>query len=214
MLDVDMNVFPSGQKFSRNAVENITYASKKSMLEGRYRLFVHNYSHRERVDVGFEVEVEFCGEVTSFACNREVRPNEQVVVVEFTYSHKDGISFHKSPYQQNISKILWGLPTQVFHPVQMVMFSPNHWDDKPVGNKHYFFMLKDCVREGSSRGFFNEYLSDDLREHRKVFEIIGNKMRTEEEGEQLSGLGFSSTVRNSVYAKVTGAFTRTIKIMF
>jgi hypothetical protein len=94
------------------------------------------------------------------------------------------------------------------------MLSPNYWNGRPVGNKHWFFMLQDCVREGSSRGFFNEQLSDSLREHRKVFEILGSKMRTEAEGEQLSGLGFSSTKRNNVYAKIRGAFTRTVNIVF
>jgi hypothetical protein len=39
-------------------------------------------------------------------------------------------------------------------------------------------------------------------------------MRTEAEGEQLSGLGFSSTKRNNVYAKIRGAFTRTVNIVF
>jgi hypothetical protein len=213
-LDVDMNVSESGANTSRNAVENITYQRRRTMLEGEYHLFVHNYTHRERVDTGFEVEVELGGETTTFAYDREVKPHEKVTVAKFEYTHKDGIRIITSLPRQDVSKVLWSLPTQSFHPVTMVMMSPNHWNGRPVGNRHWFFMLQDCRRDGSSRGFFNEQLSDELREHRKVFEILGGKMRTEDEGEQLSGLGFSSTRRNNVYARVSGSFNRTINITF
>ena len=114
--------------------------------------------------------------------------------------------------RQDVAKTIWGIQTQTFHPVSLIMLSPNHWNGRAVGNKHVFFMIEGCVREGSSRGFFNEQLSDDLREHRKVFELLGSKMRTQEEGPQLSGLGFSSTKRNSIYVKVSGAFKRTINV--
>jgi hypothetical protein len=215
-LDVDMNVQQSGPNTSRNAVENITFPSRSRMLEGEYHLFVHNYTHRERVDTGFEVEVEFGGETIVFSYDREVKPQEKVTVAKFTFTNarKDGLKISTSLPRQDVSKVLWSLPTQSFHPVTMVMMSPNHWNGRPVGNRHWFFMLQDCRRDGSSRGFFNEQLSDELREHRKVFEILGGKMRTEDEGDQLSGLGFSSTRRNNVYARVSGSFNRTINITF
>lgn len=213
-LDVDMNVNRSGPNASRNAVENITYPKRSRMIEGQYHLYVNNFTHRERIDVGFEVELEFDGETITFAHDREVRQKGNVTVAKFEYTHKDGLKIIESLPRQDASKVLWGLQTQTYHPVTMVMLSPNHWDDRPTGNKHYLFMLQGCQREGSSRGFFNEYLKSDLHEHRKVFELIGSKMRTEEEGEQLSGLGFSSTQQNNVYAKVQGAFTRTVKVVF
>jgi len=213
-LDVDMNVGTDGPLASRNAVENITYKTRGQMLEGGYHLFVNQYRRREHVDVGFEVELEFDGELMKFAYDQEVRQGNNITVAKFEYTKKGGIKIIESLPRQDVSRELWGISTQKFHPVQMVMLSPNYWNGRPTGNKHYFFMLQDCKREGSSRGFFNEYLSDDLREHRKVFEILGSKMRTEEEGPQLSGLGFSSTQRNHVFAKVAGAFTRTVKVVF
>lgn len=213
-LDVDMNVHASGKLFSRNAVENITYRSKTRMMPGEYRLFVENYTHRESKDVGFEVELEFDGNTSVFAYDREVRQSQRVDVARFVLDRSEGLRFLSTLPRSDVSKEIWGLKTQSFCPVTMVMLSPNHWNGRPVGNKHWFFMLQDCVREGSSRGFFNEQLSDSLREHRKVFEILGSKMRTETEGEQLSGLGFSSTKRDNVYARVTGAFTRTVNIVF
>lgn len=94
------------------------------------------------------------------------------------------------------------------------MLSPNYWDERAVGNQHYFFMLENCLNEGKARGFFNEFLRPDLDAHRKVIEMVGAKMKTDESNDQLSGVGFSSTQRNSIMCRVTGAFTRIINITF
>ena len=51
-------------------------------------------------------------------------------------------------------------------------------------------------------------------EHKRVFEALGSKMRVESSDEQLSGVGFSSTKRNSLVCKLEGSFTRTVKILF
>lgn len=64
------------------------------------------------------------------------------------------------------------------------------------------------------RGFFNEYLNSELTPHRKVFEVLADKMKTPYQEHQLSGLGFSSTMRNSVIVKVDGTFSRTLKVNF
>ena len=85
---------------------------------------------------------------------------------------------------------------------------------KKGGNKHYFFILDGAHNDSQARGFFNEFLTDDLRDHRKVFEVLGSKMKCEKSDNQLSGLGFSSTQRNHVFCKVRGSFSRTIKITF
>lgn len=96
----------------------------------------------------------------------------------------------------------------------MVMNSPNHWDGEETGNKHVFFILEGCVNPNQTRGFYNEYLKEDLTQHRKVFEVLGSKMKVEESDNQLSGLGFSSTQHKTVYVKVEGTFTRTLKVVF
>lgn len=113
-----------------------------------------------------------------------------------------------------LSKEIWGINTEKFQRVQTILYSPNHWDDVAIGNKHYFFMLKDCVNPDNARGFYNEFLNNNLTEHRKVFEILGNKMKVEHSPDQLSGLGFSSTKNDKVLCKVSGAFNRTIGIVF
>lgn len=208
-LDVDMNV--SGE--TRDPVENIYYGNRMTMREGTYRLFVHNYTKRETTNVGFEVEVDCLGIVHRFVYEKPVRGGERVIVVEFEYSHKDGLKIIKSLPNTQASKEVWGVTTGNFHKVDLMMFSPNHWSGA-IGNKHYFFMLNGCINDGSARGFYNEFLKEDLSPHRKVFEIVGSKIKTKESAEQLSGLGFSSTQRNSILCRVNGKFTRIIKILF
>ena len=104
--------------------------------------------------------------------------------------------------------------TNKFHKVNVMMLSPNYWDEQGIGNKHYFFMLDDCKNPEPVRGFFNEYLNSELTPHRKVFEVLADKMKTPYQEHQLSGLGFSSTMRNSVIVKVDGTFSRTLKVNF
>ena len=44
--------------------------------------------------------------------------------------------------------------------------------------------------------------------------MVGAKMKTAESEQQLSGLGFSSTQRAAVLCRVTGSFSRVVKIVF
>ena len=210
-LDVDMN---AGWGGTRTPIENIVYANRDRMPEGRYLLFVENYSKRETQDVGFEVEVEFDGVTHSFAYAKPLSTKERVEVCTFNYARKGGMEIGKSLPSSPATKTIWGVPTQTFHKVRVVMLSPNHWDGKSIGNKHYIFALDGCRNEGKARGFFNEFLNEGLTPHRKVLEVVGSKMRTEESEHQLSGLGFSSTQRNYLFCKVQGSFSRTVKIVF
>jgi hypothetical protein len=208
-LDVDMN---AGSSTSRNAVENIVWTNKAKMQEGVYEVFIHQYQQRESIDVGFDVEIEFDGTIHTFHYNKRVSGNVQVA--KFEFYRETGIKFIESLPSTQAAKEVWGITSQKFHKVSMIMNSPNHWNGNPVGNKHYFFMIEDCKNDKKARGFFNEFLKEDLREHRKVFEVLGSKMKAERADNQLSGLGFSSTQKNQVFCKVTGSFNRTIKINF
>lgn len=210
-LDVDMN---AGGGRTREPVENIFYPSAARMQEGTYRLFVHNYHQRETTDVGFEVELDFKGTVHRFAYDRAVGNHQNVVVAEFRYTRAGGLKIVKSLPMTTASRKVWGVDTETFRRANIVMLSPNHWDGRGVGNRHYFFMLDGCQNDGSARGFYNEFLSNELDQHRKVFELVGSKMRADEAVEQLSGLGFSSTQRNHLLVRVQGAFTRTVRVTF
>lgn len=210
-LDVDMNAY---RGTTRTPVENITFPSREEMPEGEYRLYVQQFCQREASNVGFEVEMEFDGTVYRFAYPRTVKPTENVEVCVFNYSRQGGMSILRSLLAAQTSKVIWSLSTQTFHRVRAVMLSPNHWGGKEIGNRHWFFMLYGCRNDSTARGFFNEFLSPDLAPHRKVMEMAGARMRTEASDSQLSGVGFSSTKRDHVLCRVTGTFSRTVKVLF
>lgn len=209
-LDVDIIDPRSGVP----AVENITWPSTSRMAEGDYKFWVHNFSHRGGRS-GFKAEIEFDGQVYAFAYNKELRQKENIEVGVVRYSRKDGFSLIGSMDSQPGSKDIWGLKTNQFYPVSVIMKSPNYWDDQTgIGNLHYFFMLKGCVNPERPNGFFNEYLQQDLLAHKRVFEALGGMMRVPDTDDQLSGLGFSSTRRGSLICKIDGRVSRTVKITF
>lgn len=210
MLDVDMNV--RGE--TREPVENIFYPSTTRMPEGIYQLFVNQFCPRESADSGFEAEIDFKGALHRFSYAKAMRHNQNVVVAKFRYSRSAGLEIIESLPMTIASRKVWNVDTEAFHRVNVVMLSPNHWDGQGIGNRHYFFMLDGCQNDGTARGFYNEFLKTELDPHRKVFELVGSKMRADESVNQLSGLGFSSTQRNHAVIRVKGAVTRTLKVTF
>lgn len=207
-LDIDIRV-PLSQCNGKTAVENITWPTLQRMKPGKYEFYVNQFSARS--SKGFSAQVEFNGQLFQYSYDRPVSGNVKVATVTL----KDGqFSIEHHLDSTASSKETYGLKTQTFQPVSLMLLSPNHWNDKPVGNKHFFFMLEGAKAEQPARGFFNEFLKDELTPHRKVFEIVGSKMKVEGNDDQLSGLGFSSTQRNDLVVKVGGAFNRTIKIVF
>lgn len=209
-LDVDMN---AGCGNSREAVENITYNSVLAMNEGNYEVVVHNYNKRESIDVGFVLEMEVLGDVFQIEHPQAVRDGQRITAVKFNYSKKDGVVVENSVKSSSIVKEHWGINTGTFHKVNAIMFSPNHWDGEQTGNKHVFFMIDGCANPEPSRGLYNEFLRGDLNEHRKVFEMLGSKMKTPEAETQLSGLGFSTTQKSHVVCRITGSFNRVVKVV-
>lgn len=198
---------------SKPAVENITWPRISKMPVGNYCFFVHCYANRGNKN-GFRAEVAFGGEIYSFDYRKPMKQNERVDVA---IVHFDGEKFsitEKLP-STNTPKEVCGLTTGQFVPVSTIMYSPNYWDKQEgIGNKHYFFMLNGCVNPDHPNGFFNEYLKNELLPHKRVFEALGSKMAVEDDPEQLSGVGFSSTQRTDIIVKVKGATERTLRIKF
>lgn len=209
VLDVDI-INPIRNKA---AVENITYANRRDMMDGVYQLFVHCYSNNGGKS-GFKAEVEFDGSIYSFVYNRPLKDGEVVQVAEVTL--KNGVFSIKELIPSSVSsKEVWNTHTNGFVPVSVVMYSPNYWDEQDgIGHRHYFFMLKDCINPETPNGFYNEFLKNDLVQHKRVFEALGSKMSVGDVEDQLSGIGFSATKHNDILVKVKGTSERVLRIKF
>lgn len=207
-LDVDI-IRPNG----RVAVENITWGNSRRMQEGTYIFYVHQFSGSAYY--GFSAEIEFNGTIYSFDYNKTMRSGEKIRVAEVRMDQYGNFTLKELIPSSVSTREVWGLKTNSFAPVTVVMYSPNYWDDQQgIGHRHYFFMLKDCVNPERPNGFYNEFLDNRLNEHKRVFEALGSKLAVASADDQLSGIGFSATKRNDLIVKVKGATERIMKIKF
>ena len=212
-LDVDMN---AGSGSSRNAVENIVWTNKARMEKGEYKVVVNNFCKRETTGIGFVIETECNNEITTYTYSNPTGNREDVKVLTFNWDGEKmtDIKVGKNVTNTAAPKEIWNISTEKFHKVNILTISPNHWDECNIGNKHYFFILDKCLNDIPPRGIYNEFLLSTFDKHRKVFEMIGEKTRCEASDKQLSGIGLSSTQRNTLLCKVKGNFNRTLNIKF
>ncbi len=195
-LDVDMNVSSP----VRDAVENVRWANPE---DGTYRVEVNNFTKRESRDVGFELEVECDGVVRNFTYDLPVQGTVKSLELVVKGGTLDSIRpLAVKDEARSFSK--WGIATNDLARVDTLMLSPNHWDDNEVGNKHWFFILKGCQNPEEARGIYNEFLNPALEKHRKVFEVLGSKTKCPPADEQLSGLGYSSTRKDTATVVAKG----------
>lgn len=207
-LDVDIVHPDRGEA----AVENITWPDIKKMKEGEYSFYVNCFSCRGG-KTGFRAEIEFDGNIYSFNYDKPLHQGQNVVVAKVTL--KDGkFSIKELLPSSTSTREIWGVNSNQFVPVSVVMYSPNYWDEQTGnGNRHYFFMLKDCVNPEKPNGFYNEFLKAELLQHKRVFEALGSQMAVQSVDDQLSGVGFSETQHNSFIVKIQGATERVLKVV-
>lgn len=212
ILDVDMNA--GGPTNPTDPVENLAF---NKLSDGVYKIWVNQYNKRSNQQVGFEVEYEYAGEVKTFSYDRTVNTHQDVQVCEIEVRGRQVVSVRPGPHVRSTSSptAKWGLKTNQMVSVEVIMLSPNYWDEQANGNKHHFFFLKDCKNPGETRGIYNEFLRSDLTPHRKVFEVLGSKTMCPSTDTQLSGVGFSSTRKDVATFVVTHNNTpRTYKVHF
>lgn len=207
-LDVDMN---AGHGTSRTPVENI-YWKTLPKKGGEYQVVVNQFSKRENWDDDFTVEIEFDGELYHFSGkNGNVGHNHKIV--KFTYD-KNGFKIAStSEIKAYNSKEKWGVKTGQWTKVKAVTLSPNFWGGQ-TGNKQYYFFLEGCKADENIRPFYNEQLKEELSKDRKVFEVLGSRIKVEPVEDELSGLGFADSVRNHLFFEVEGKFKRILKVKF
>ena len=211
-LDIDIQR-PCEQRRGEPAVENIIYTDKSRMDKGRYSFYVNQYAFRN--SKGFKAEIEVNGETYSYEYNKPVKCNIPVAVVTLQADGTFVIEHKLEANSTTSSKKMWGVNTNQFVPVSVVCYSPNYFDEQDgIGHRHLFFMLKDCKNPEKPNGFYNEFLKNELMEHRKVFDALGAKCHVENTDNQLSGIGFSMTKRAELIVKVKGATERIMKIKF
>lgn len=207
-LDIDI-IHPEGAV----AVENITWNSRKTMIPGDYKFYVHQFSGSVRN--GFRAEIEFDGMIYSFDYPHGMRAGEKVSVATVHLDENGTFTLKKSMEYKTSVQTVWNVPADEFIPVSVICYSPNFWENSSkVGHQHIFFMLKDCINDEQPSGIFNEFLVQELYTHRHVMEALGNKMRVGNTDDQLSGLGFALDKRAELVVKVSGVTERLFKIKF
>lgn len=214
-LDIDI-INPQSHKRSsgKEVVENITYPQFPER-KGKFEFYVKNYSNRG--SRGFKAEIEFMGVQYQYDYPRSLRHKEDVRVATVTWKDEEfSIKHHLQPTDGvGVEREIYGLKSGHFHKVNLVSLSPNHWGENEVGNKYYFFFLDGAQSGGSVRSFHNENLKGDLIVHRKVMEVLANTTMVETNvANELSGLGFNSTVRDGVILRLGGSHKRVVKVNF
>lgn len=199
ILDVDMNAY--GPKHDTAPVENLSWSDPK---DGVYHIVVNQYNPRTKDRPGFVIELENAGKVTQFHYPKAVTGNISCIRFNVKGGEVTDLRVTGDLTNQSVSQEIWGVPTETFVKVETLMLSPNHWDGNETDNKHYMFMLQGCKNPEPTRGIYNEYLINELTEHRKVFEVLGAKTMCPVVDNQLSGIGFSSTRNDLVAIRVTG----------
>lgn len=207
-LDVDI-IHPNQGKA---AVENITWPDIERMKEGEYSFYVNCFTSRGG-KTGFRAEIEFDGNIYSFNYDKPLHQDQNVSVAKVTL--KNGkFSIKELLPSSTSTREIWGVNSNQFVPVSVAMYSPNYWDEQTGnGNRHYFFMLKDCVNPEKPNGFYNEFLKAELLQHKRVFEALGSQMAVQSVDDQLSGVGFSETKHDSFIVKIQGATERVLKVV-
>ena len=203
VLDVDTN--GGGPQNHIDPVENLSFQDSY-IRDGIYHVWVHQYRKAASANPGFDFEIFTGGQSRFFSYKDSLRQGDRVDIGKFRVERGviTGWQLNKALIEgAGAVQEKWGVTTQNYVPVRTILHSPNHWDGNSIGNKHWVFALLDCAPDVPVRGFYNEFLHPELNKHRKVFEILADKMKCPPDTDALAGLGFSSTKPETITLRVT-----------
>jgi len=215
MLDLDAQG-RDGHKPPELRVENIFYKDVHHMSNGLYNVFVNNYSQRS-LNTTFKLEVEILGNTILL---ESISTNKNGIDVGVIIKNNEGIVFQPTDSVKVLSDVskskkIYNLDSNEFHPVKLMCTSPNHWQDNVVGDKHYFFMLENCLADTDVKTFHNDHLNAELHAHRRVLGTLASLLTTPSTPEQLSGVGFNATITDKIIVKANiGGINKVIQINF
>lgn len=196
-LDVDMN---AGSINSVAPVENIYWTDKRKFPR-HVKFYVDQFVKRSSYNVGFDLQVVIGGSTTVYRYDKPVTRNEQPFVILENINNVISIT----DVSDSLTKVSESTNASDFVHVESVFLSPNFWGNSASGNKHFIFQTKDFEIDQPVRGFFNEYLEPSLKEHRKVFEIMGQKTKISDSMESsVRGYGFSVDSGKEFVVRVNG----------
>ncbi|MFW9602786.1 MAG: hypothetical protein ACMV1B_10765, partial [Prevotella sp.] len=164
----------------------------------------NQYRQRETIDVGCTIEIEYDGHIQQWHYQKSLKGEIKFGVITVAGGSITDISVFAPDWtNQGSPNEKWNILTEQYQSVNAITLSPNYWNDSAVGNKHWIFVIDGCKTTDNVRGIYNEYLTQELTPHRKVFEVLGSKTKCKPTDDQVSGLGFSSTQQQELDFLVT-----------
>lgn len=186
MLDIDM-VDPR-----HTGIENIFWTDLNKLIDGEYKFYINNYNRRH--NHGARAEIVFKDKVYTYLIDERIE--KDVVIATVTLKNGELQSITQSKWETgSSSNNIYGLDSNNYHKVNLISWSPNYWVDSKgndKGAKFACFFLEGCKSPDDIRTIHNENLTPELRNHRKVFETLGNQIKCESVDNQLSGIAFNT----------------------
>lgn len=221
VLDIDIQRPKTHSATNYEGIENIAF--KNLTVKGSYTYSVHNfYDDRSK---GFVVELQIFNELFSYSYTKPVRNKEEIKIVTVNYLEEGKytivhhLPFSESSVLQEVSQTIWGIETNKFHKVSLSCYSPNHWGEDNSKSLEYLFFLEGCKPDTKIKTFHVDHLNTNLMSKpvRRALNLYADysTVTADKDTNVLAGLGFNSTISDSIVAKVVeNGKTRVFKIQF